>query len=135
MKFVCDRCGYESEKSSNLKHHLERKKICEPILNDSKSHDIYNKYFDKPVKPHVCEFCNNSFTTRQGKYKHKLICKEKKESKKKEEEIEEKLIIQQKKIEELEKKINKPKKTYHKKTTEIVQIVPNTEKLIETNLV
>ena len=30
--YSCKRCGYETDRISNIKNHLNRKKICETIL-------------------------------------------------------------------------------------------------------
>ena len=105
VNHVCVRCGYTTNRKQNLKNHLLRKFICEPINEDI---DRYNllimNNFDKEannyicntnvnlnVKPivnliikkkYICLYCKKEFTTRQGKYKHmKLHCKEKNDEK------------------------------------------------------
>ena len=32
VKYNCERCGYETERKSNFKNHLNRKKLCPPLL-------------------------------------------------------------------------------------------------------
>ena len=32
--YICERCGYETMRKSNFKSHLNRKKICQPLLED-----------------------------------------------------------------------------------------------------
>ena len=52
MLYKCDRCGYTGSQRSNLKHHLERKKICKPILSDISIENIaqnFNIYLKKTV--------------------------------------------------------------------------------------
>ena len=34
VKYNCERCGYETERKSNFKNHLNRKKLCLPLLDD-----------------------------------------------------------------------------------------------------
>ena len=52
MLYKCDRCGYTGSQRSNLTHHLERKKICKPILSDISIENIaqnFNIYLKKTV--------------------------------------------------------------------------------------
>ena len=45
MKFVCGRCGYESEKQSNFLRHLNAvKKKCKPLLKDIPIEYVFAKY-------------------------------------------------------------------------------------------
>ena len=32
--YICERCGYETMRKSNFKSHLNRKKLCLPLLDD-----------------------------------------------------------------------------------------------------
>ena len=34
VNYMCQRCGYTTNRKSNLKNHFKRKKICPPILKD-----------------------------------------------------------------------------------------------------
>ena len=47
--YFCHRCGYEASQRINLKHHLNRKKICKPILCDISIEDI-KKHYDFEIK-------------------------------------------------------------------------------------
>ena len=43
--YECQRCGYNTTLRGNIKHHLNRKNICEPILDNisiEEMKDIYN---------------------------------------------------------------------------------------------
>jgi len=42
--YFCHRCGYEASQRINLKHHLNRKNICKPLLADISIEDIQNHY-------------------------------------------------------------------------------------------
>jgi hypothetical protein len=44
MKYVCDRCGYHSNHKCNFGNHLNRKKICCPLLEDISIDEIKFKY-------------------------------------------------------------------------------------------
>ena len=46
MSFECQRCGYKTEYTSNLKNHLRKKNICEPILQNISREKILKTYFD-----------------------------------------------------------------------------------------
>jgi hypothetical protein len=88
VNHVCVRCGYTTNRKQNLKNHLLRKFICEPINEDI---DRYNllvmNNFDqeaKKFKSHSksnpklmfkCKFCSKIYKYKQGKYKHEQKCK------------------------------------------------------------
>ena len=44
MKYICDRCGYESNHKGNFGNHLNRKKMCCPLLEDISIDEIKFKY-------------------------------------------------------------------------------------------
>ena len=44
VHYFCYRCGYETSQKINLKHHLNRKKICKPILEDISIEDVKKHY-------------------------------------------------------------------------------------------
>ena len=44
MKYVCDRCGYQSNHKCNFGNHLNRKKTCSPLLEDISIDEIKFKY-------------------------------------------------------------------------------------------
>ena len=52
VDYSCLRCGYIASQKINLKHHLNRKNICKPILEDisiKKMYEIYN--FQNDTQP------------------------------------------------------------------------------------
>lgn len=107
--YVCERCGYKTERLYDLKKHFLRKKVCNPTLEELNIKELYDKFFviNKQINEIIkteykCEYCDKYFTSRQGKFQHKLSCNSK-------------LIMLEKRIEELDKKINKPKKNSIKK--------------------
>ena len=44
-EYICHRCGYIASQRINLRHHLNRKKICKPILGDISIENI-KKYYN-----------------------------------------------------------------------------------------
>ena len=44
VDYICLRCGYIASQKINLKHHLNRKNICNPILDDISIDEIKNMY-------------------------------------------------------------------------------------------
>ena len=44
VEYLCHRCGYNTNKKSNIIQHLNRKKICKPILADISIEDIKKHY-------------------------------------------------------------------------------------------
>ena len=53
VEYKCYRCGYIASQKINLKHHLNRKNICKPMLEDisiEKMYEIYN--FQNDTKRH-----------------------------------------------------------------------------------
>ena len=54
VEYCCLRCGYIASQKINLKHHLNRKKICHPLLEDISIEMVRNIYgFDTYQKPAV----------------------------------------------------------------------------------
>ena len=49
VEYLCHRCGYNTNKKSNIIQHLNRKKICKPILGDISIEDI-KKYYNFEIK-------------------------------------------------------------------------------------
>ncbi len=103
--YECFRCGYNTKLKGNIKHHLNRKNICSPILEDVSIEYVKKQYgieiFKKQhlndtqttPKQHlndtqttpkllsrVCKYCNKSFTRKSGLIKHLNICLKKKDT-------------------------------------------------------
>ena len=93
FKHICKTCGYSTNRISNFKDHINRKKPCKPKEIESTniesqcSVNVFDQsvnVFDQSVnvfenlgqcsvneKKYVCEICNKSFKTKQGKHQHK----------------------------------------------------------------
>lgn len=76
MELKCARCGYSTDRISNLKHHLLRKKTCEDVLSCKKipSELLSDMEKDKAGFNHSCQHCGLAFKTRQGIRKHSFKC-------------------------------------------------------------
>ena len=44
VEYLCHRCGYNTNKKSNIIQHLNRKNICKPILGDISIEEIKKHY-------------------------------------------------------------------------------------------
>ena len=104
--YECQRCGYNTTLRGNMKHHLNRKNICEPILDNisiEEMKDIYNfevktmnpidpkmtpidpkmSPFDPKMNPnkskYECIYCNNFYSKNCHMRRHEKKCKLKKE--------------------------------------------------------
>lgn len=76
--FMCERCGHETPRLGDLKKHLERKIPCSPKLCDVPLFILFEKLFAKKndiIKKFKCDYCDKGFSSPQGKYHHKKICK------------------------------------------------------------
>ena len=50
--YECFRCGYNTKLKGNMKHHLNRKNVCEPILDDIDIEEIKKHYgFENYLNP------------------------------------------------------------------------------------
>ena len=77
--YHCDRCGYSTNDKSNFMKHLNKKYICEPLLNEIDIKELIKKATFKeedPNKIYECYTCNAKFRSRQGRYKHSKTCKD-----------------------------------------------------------
>ena len=60
MTYKCDTCLKEFDRKYNLEIHLKKKKKCIPheLLSD--------EYKNKKTGTNICEFCGNTFSSRQS---------------------------------------------------------------------
>ncbi len=62
MRYKCNRCGYETDYTTNFKKHLSTKKICKVTCEDIDPKEIYKNYFEKDSS-NECNICNKKFKT------------------------------------------------------------------------
>jgi hypothetical protein len=76
MVYECKRCGYNANKISHLKAHLNRKKECNDILKCNHTSMELLKELDeyKLDYEYICDNCDLRFMTTQGKNKHAKKC-------------------------------------------------------------
>ena len=72
MTISCDRCGREFKKMDNLRRHLNRVYICQPLIADINIDVLRAKYACKKGV-YACENCGKTYKTSSGKSKHKKI--------------------------------------------------------------
>jgi len=106
VNYKCPRCGYEINIKTKYMNHLRRKHMCKNILSNNNLQEEYIKYnitekikckqnvnvlltkhkmcqqnvnvlSTKNSELYECEYCNKQFNSRQGRWKHLKICKEK----------------------------------------------------------
>jgi transcriptional regulator len=80
MECICERCGYRTDRTANIRNHLSRKIPCDDINNCGKSCTKLRKDFEKDTSDYqfICEPCGLKFKTRQGKNYHlRTSCKHK----------------------------------------------------------
>mgnify|MGYP001186827580 FL=1 len=82
-KYLCQRCGYTTNKKCNFINHLNRKNLCNPILSDISIYEIISKYSfninnfsnrDKSNQIFLCPYCNNKYSNKYNLDRHKLSC-------------------------------------------------------------
>lgn len=94
--FNCSRCGYETNKPSNLKRHLNNKIICNALYSNAnkeellKNLELYiehikndnvrkkNNNSNKETKDIKCNYCGKSYSNRFTKSRHQKTCEKKK---------------------------------------------------------
>jgi hypothetical protein len=83
--YTCKRCGFETHLKHALKGHLQRKHACSPVDEDSNidREQLINELYHRDYREHCseCPFCSKKFNNRSSMYRHKSICKLKKEAK------------------------------------------------------
>jgi hypothetical protein len=72
MKFICERCHYETDRSTNLKKHLNRINICDPKYSKKTTTELLNKL--KKHTDYECDNCNKGFSHSSSLYRHKKDC-------------------------------------------------------------
>ena len=152
VEYLCHRCGYNTNKKSNIIQHLNRKKICKPILGDISIEEIKKHYNfeikemtqndpkmtqndpkmtpndpkmtpNDPKQKYKCIYCNKCYSKNCHLRRHEKTCKKKQET-------EELVISQNDKIMKMEKEIEELKK----KSTTTNNITNNNNNTINNNI-
>ena len=71
---MCPRCGYKTIYKTSLKEHYNKKKVCEPIIDDISIEDCLFNLNKK--KEHLCDHCNKKFSRSDSLKRHKEKCYE-----------------------------------------------------------
>ena len=131
--YTCKRCGYNTDRISNIKNHLNRKKPCEPILENVNIEQLKKELISmrlnrippktaktppKTAKIFECDECEKQFTRKDSLEKHlKSRCKVKKQ---KEENIRIKML--EKEMKNKDKEIKRTQKEIAKKDATIEKL-------------
>ena len=70
----CPRCGYETDRISNFKSHLERIHICKPKIANVSLDKLKEKYKKVRVLYRKCEQCDSNFFSKSKYFQHKKEC-------------------------------------------------------------
>ncbi len=76
-KFYCKKCDYGTSKKSSYDNHIASAKHAKPHIGDVFG-DIGDTNYAKIMpskKTFVCEWCNKSYLSRNGLWKHNKLCK------------------------------------------------------------
>lgn len=84
---ICKRCHYKTNKTTNLRNHLTKKKVCEPLYSNEPREILLgemntltrNYKYEKNKITFSCNYCNKIYKTHQSKYRHQKTCPIKKE--------------------------------------------------------
>ena len=108
--YKCQRCGYTTAQKTHFKNHLSRKNPCECINSNIEISILKDEFFEKKNEHGFkCDYCDKLFTSSQGKYQHKKLCKENPINK-------EELPVQSSEINELKREIDELKNLIMKNT-------------------
>lgn len=74
--FTCERCGHDGKTKGNLIQHLRKQKECLPTFSQRKRQIIIDDLTRKSEKPkvHKCTYCDQMFSSPQGKHQHGQVC-------------------------------------------------------------
>ncbi len=81
--YKCERCGHSTDLKANLRIHLQRKKMCQDILECNKTQqqlleelNVTVRYKKKPGEDRTynCPSCDKTFKNPQSVYHHKQAC-------------------------------------------------------------
>jgi len=75
VNYICYRCGYETNKKSNIMNHYNKKKICKVVLENISIEDCLLKLNEKEL--FICQYCNKEFQKKYNLTRHKISCQEK----------------------------------------------------------
>tara|TARA_B100000073_G_scaffold345686_1_gene355308 strand:+ start:384 stop:1370 length:987 start_codon:yes stop_codon:yes gene_type:complete len=109
VQYTCFRCGYSTNQKKDMRLHLKRKNICDPIIRDINLIDysdkilnkekfneieyqqnlipnipIYSKNIPNDSNQFQCKYCDNKYKYRYNLTKHLKNCKYKKKEEKEE---------------------------------------------------
>lgn len=76
MNYSCKRCGYETDRVSNLRSHLKKKKTCKDVLKSELGVDLLLKEIEIDCV-FECKACHKKYKSEQCAMKHQDNCMQK----------------------------------------------------------
>lgn len=76
MNYSCKRCGYETDRVSNLRSHLKKKKTCKDVLKCELGVDLLLKEIEIDYG-FECKSCHKKYKSEQCAMKHQENCMKK----------------------------------------------------------
>lgn len=74
-KYLCKRCGYETNHKHCLISHLQKIKTCPARYNDIPTCDLVQELKRINEGAYVCQYCSRCFNDRSNMRRHEMICK------------------------------------------------------------
>jgi hypothetical protein len=77
---TCERCGYETQRKSDLKKHLRKKMECSPVFSSISPIEIIaklDKKYEDGIETFDCIHCLKKFNIKSNLSRHLNICKSK----------------------------------------------------------
>jgi hypothetical protein len=75
--FKCERCGYNTSVKCNIIKHINRKKICKPILSEIIPKDREKEILDGVKEGKNCEYCDKFYSREDNLTRHLKKCSKK----------------------------------------------------------
>ena len=92
-QYTCFRCGYSIKQKSRMQAHLNRKRICDPILRNIKLDNYHTDILEQKdfveteipeeihtnsENSHKCKYCNKTYKQHEALSHHLKLCRAKK---------------------------------------------------------
>lgn len=71
---TCPRCGYKTINACDMKKHLKRVEICQPLLANNDLNDYKRNFLMPKTAVYKCKGCTKSFSSRSGYTYHVALC-------------------------------------------------------------
>ena len=76
--YKCIRCGYETPNKTHIKGHVNRKNVCQAILQDIDPKEFLDEILTSitsTTDKRICQYCEKKFSRTDSKNRHEKSCK------------------------------------------------------------